>query len=309
MKNGLSGMLVAVLSLLTLSGCIESDTLVQVNKDGSGGIMVRTYLSEEAIAMTGGMDDMAAAMADEWGEAGADVPGLSELPVFLQGMVLGQAEQYGDSVRLAQVRKATNDQGWNGFMARFEFDDINQVRLSSGMTPGDDDADGETVYRFAFTRGDTAELQLIPSRQSPSFEMGAGTDMAEMAEMDMEDFEFEGEFDFEEMDFGEMDLSEMMGGMDDAMGAMFGSMFKGMRVSLYVEVAGNIVQTDARHQSEARPNRVTLMAMNMDELMSHPDALSQLMKSDPDAVYNLQAEGAPGVKMEDPGKTITIRFR
>lgn len=305
MSNVLCRLGAACLAMLLVSGCMESDTLVQVNKDGSGGILVRTFLSEEAIAMTGSMEDMAAALAEEWGEAGAEVEGLSALPVFLQGMVLGQADQFGDGVRLAQVRKATNDHGWNGFMARFIFDDINQVQLSSGMTPGEGDAAEETMYRFSFTPGETAQLQLIPTRETASLEMEAGVDAVEM---EMEDCGFDGEFEFD-MGFDEMDFSEMMGGMDDAMSAMFGTMFKGMRFSIQVEVSGDIVDTDAGHRSDTRPNRVALVDMNFDELMAHPEAMSQLMKSDPDAMYALQAEGAPGLKMEDPDKTVTIRFR
>lgn len=306
MNNMLCRLGFTCLAVLLVSGCVESDTLVQVNKDGSGGILVRTFLSEEAIAMAGGMEEMALALAGEWGETDAEVEGLSELPVFLQGMVLGRAEQYGEGVRLAQVRKATNNQGWNGFMARFEFDDVNQVHLSSGMTPGEGDAAEETMYRFLFIPGETAQLQLIPTRETPSVEMDVGIDTMEM---DLDEFEFEDEFDFEGMDVEEMDFSGMMEGMDDAMSSMFGAMFKGMRFSIQVEVDGNIVDTDARHRSDTRPNRVALVDMNMDELMSHPEALSQLMKSDPDAMYELQAEGAPGLKMEDPDRTVTIRFR
>lgn len=234
------------------------------------------------------------------------VEGLSDLPVFLQGMVMERVEEFGENVRLTAIQKETNDAGWEGYMARLAFDDVNEIRMTSGMG-GDDEMDAdETEYRVEFTPGETAELRLIPRTPEP----GAAATEPEMqmtmtdedgTEIEMEDMDIDMDFD--------MDLGEAMDGMDDAMGAMFANMFKGMRMRMLIEVEGEIVETDASHRSTSRPNRIALVDVDMDKLMEHPDALQRLMGEDQQAMYELQKEGAPGLLMEDPEKPIMIRFR
>lgn len=294
------GSLASVFALLVLSGCMESATVLQVNKDGSGTLVVREFLSQDALSMMVGMETMADAMVAEL--ADADVPGLSGLPRSLQGMVLARAEAFGKGVRLTEVREAANDQGWKGYMARFDFEDVNTVHVASAMAPDDDPSAAESAYRFSFTPGDTAELRLIP-HQAEAAPQASG-EIHEMGQFDLEGFEPD-----DDLGVGDLDLGDMMQGMDESMSAMFGEMFRGMRMSLYVDVNGEIVDTDARYRSAARPNRVALVDVHFDELMSHPDALSHMMKNDPESMYKLQDKGVPGLLMEDPGQPLTIRFR
>jgi hypothetical protein len=301
--------LLSLLSLVILSGCIESSTVIQVRKDGSGAIHVREFISNEALSMMGGIESMAAqtAVVDEE----ETIEGVSDLPVFLQGMVRERAGEYGANVRLVAVREAENDRGWQGYMARFEFDDINAVRLATMAAPDGEEGSMESEYRFQFTPGETAVLRLVPAGPPmPPAAMEPGPDDLQVADMDFGemDIDFEG-LGMDELPDFDMDFSGMMNGMEDAMGAMFGNLFKGMRMSMFVEVEGEIVDTDAMHRSESRPNRVALVDVNMDELMAHPEALTRMMSNDPQSVYQLQAEGAPGLLMEDPEKEITIRFR
>lgn len=294
MSRRVCGLFVCAFFMVALSGCMESATVLQVNKDGSGTILVREFLSPETLSMMGGFGSMLDEMAEASGGESEDVDGLGDLPVIMRGMVVERAKEYGDSVRLTAVREVTNDRDWQGYMARFEFDDVNAVRLKSASA---DDGDAETEYRLAFTPGATAELRLIPGK--PADVVAADF----MPEFGMDDMEVEGDMDVP------MDMSGMMEGMDDAMSAMFGNMFKGMRMSVYVDVEGDIVETDAMHRSESRPNRVALVDMDFDKLMSHPEALNRLMSNDPASVFKLQEEGAPGLLMEDPDKPVTIRFR
>lgn len=282
------GML-AMLGLLT--GCIESSTVVQVNKDGSGSIMVRDFFAGEAMAMLGGFDDMAAAFGQPEGDPD-DV--LATLPVMLRSMVESRAFDFGEDVRVVMAREEQNDKGWKGYLARFEFDDVTQIRMSS--TSGPDDSDSTTEYRFEFEPGPLATLRLVPSVVADP-----GDDEGTLAFGD-------DEMDMDAGAFGD-DAGQMFEGMEAAMAGMIGNMFKGMQMNLLVEVDGEIVETDARHRSAARPNRIALASIDMDRIMAHPEALQVLMKNDPSALYKLQEEEVPGLIMEDPSRTVTIQFR
>ncbi len=314
MKSSAFKSLLALWSMLVLSGCIETSSVLQVNKDGSGTILVREFLSQEAISMLGGFEDM---MGDMGAADDQEIEGLSDLPVFLQGMVRERAGEYGENVRLTAVRESTNDRGWKGYMARFEFDDINDVRLAAAMGPDEEEGASETEYEIQFTPGDVAELRLVPRATAAPATRDPAQDPAVMHEFEMDTVEVEAmdESDmnaFMDMDFDmdmDIDFGDMMEGMEGAMGDMFANMFKGMRMSMFIDVEGEIVETDAQHRSGTRPNRIALLDMNMDELMSHPDAMNLMMSNDPQAMYQLQEEGVPGLLMENPEKAITIRFR
>jgi len=201
------------------------------------------------------------------------------LPQAFQSMVKAKVAEYGEGVRLEQVSAATNDQGWRGYMARFVFADINDVSLTASMNP-EEEQDGPS-FSFAFTPGDTAELRLVPSKEAA--EALAVEDAPHMP--------------------------EGMEGMDDAMAAMMMPMMQGMRVAMYVRVEGEIVESDATFTSVPEDNMVTLMYVNFDELIQHPDAMSTMMANDPRAIYKLQDAGAPGVRVEKQDQPVTIRFR
>ncbi len=292
MKTLLRGVGLAGLCLF-LSGCIESTTLLDVRKDGSGTIRVQEYYSPQIMSMMEGFQDTARQMEmtfdDEDGVAhSADVGG--ELPADLfEEQIRSKIQEYGPGVTLEESREVTNDQGWKGFEAIYAFPDINRIQIGGTEMA---DADDDTIrYTFEFTADDTATLRIIPVRAettAPAGEMDA-TDVEELHAGDMET----------------MDDADMFGGMD----AMFGNMFQGMRVRMLVRVDGEVVESNAEYPVAGRDNLFTLMDVEFDRFLDDPDALQLLMAEDPDALYKLKDKDIPGIRVEDPDQTITIRFR
>jgi len=155
------------------------------------------------------------------------------------------------------------------------------------------------------TPGDTATLRIVSSKPDSAQAESQAQDMADsMPPME----------GFEDFDFGDTVQEEAVSGndMDDLggamMGGMMGSMFKGMRMSVYVQVNGDVVETDAKHRSEKRDNIFTLMDMNMDAIMKNPEAMKLMMNNDQDGLDKLSEMGVEGLVMEEPGRTITIQF-
>ena len=100
----------------------------------------------------------------------------------------------------------------------------------------------------------------------------------------------------------EMDMSDMP--MD-----MLKPMLSGMRMTLLIAVEGEIVETNARYQSQKQPNVVTVMDISMDRLLDHPEGAKLLQSGQASDTAALAALDIPGIKMEEPGKEIVIRFK
>ncbi len=264
---------------LLVTGCMESVTVVQVRKDGSGALHIRDFISDQALGMMQGFEEMAA-LADAEGQS-AEVPGWDQLTPLQQNMLSTRVNEFGAQARLVSVEAVTNEKGWKGYRARLAFDDINALNLATAL---EDDAG--PAYQLAFTPGDVAELRIMP-------QTGAAEDVPDTLDLET----------------AEAELGGMMEGMNEAMLDMFRPMFAGMRMSLFVEVEGEIVETNAAHQSAARPNRIALLDVDFDQVLSHPEALAHMANNQAGGLKELQALGITGVLAEDPDQTVTIKFQ
>jgi hypothetical protein len=298
-----------VVGMLAVTGCIESTTVVRVNKDGTGELFVREFMSTEITTMMEGMGEMVEGMAESMNETMEAENDQAFEKAGLSGMTLDMAKaktvQFGEGVTLQSVREATNTQGWKGYQARYTFNDVTTLNLSGTPSEGGEQNSGELMYRFEMTPGDTATLRIVSSKPDSAQAESQAQDMADsMPPME----------GFEDFDFGDTVQEEAVSGndMDDLggamMGGMMGSMFKGMRMSVYVQVNGDVVETDAKHRSEKRDNIFTLMDMNMDAIMKNPEAMKLMMNNDQDGLDKLSEMGVEGLVMEEPGRTITIQF-
>lgn len=260
--------------MILLSGCLESTTVIRVKKDGSGEILVREFMSTEVTSMM----QSAQGMMDQGATAGEK--DTTKLPLLMQGMLDEKIEQFGSGVKLAEVKEATNARGWKGYQARMTFADANTLRIS-GASEGKDGPKGpELSYRFEFEPGSTATLRLIPE----------GDAAATAASM-------------------EMDLPEMEEEMTPMMMAMMAPMLEGMKVGVFLQVEGSIVDTDANHRDPARNNIVTLMDIDFAQIGDNPEILKLMTKRDPAALEKLRDQEIPGFRVQDEKRSVTIRFK
>jgi hypothetical protein len=312
------GLGVAVLGL-GCGGCIESTTVLNVNKDGSGTIMVREFYSPQMAGMMSGMGDMMSGMVSGMGDMTAGMMGTNK-PVggakpgadaakkvdFVAGAAKGKAAKFGPNVRQIEYAEKTNKEGWKGFEAKYAFPDISKLKVALGeaesgdasSSQGKTSAKMDTAYSFSFSPGDPARLEIVPIKQkkpavgsaAPGPETNAAGSVGEAAGQTPP----------------EMGGGEEMGA---AMMQMMAPMLKGMRMTFITQVNGSIVKTNAKFTSAKHPNAFVVMDMPMDKLLANPEAMKLMSSDSPQDRAKLAALNIPGVLLEDPDKAITVSFK
>ena len=258
-----------VFFILVLMGCIETVTIIHVNKDGSGMI-------EEKVVITNAFTELIAGFSGEQAKSENE-------PEFLDEDELRErAAGMGQGVRLVSAEPIKSDMG-NGYKAVFHFDDINKVKVN--QNPGDSlpsmgeggDAPPEELISFKFTKGATAKLEIINPVEPPQADSGEG-----------------GEAD--------MNLAE-----NPAMLDMMKNLYKDMKLAIIVEVDGKIVDTNASYRDGSRVTIMEMDFGKLMEdedsfmalLKSNPDTIEEMKEL---------SKSSPGIKVETEDR-ITIRFR
>ena len=263
--------LVAVVAAVTLTGCINSTTLVKVNADGSGTVEQTTLMNMAAIK---GM------MPGAEKQTGGAVVNRADLE--------RTAARMGKGVRLVSADPAKGANGWEGSKAVFAFDDINQIQVSqgpsmSGGTNGRMSAEPTTddPVKFSLTRaGGTSTLTIaFIDKPATGVSMQTGDKPGDMPDL----------------------TNPMLMGM-------LKSMFAGFKINIDLEVAGAIVKTNAEY---VNGSRLTLLEMDLDSLLADEAKLKALqgqIGSEPSlSAIKPFLKDIKGIKIDGP--TINVQFR
>lgn len=272
--------LAAALLTLGLSGCLQIEKIVKLKPDGSGTIEETVMMSKAGVAQ---MQQMAAG----FGEAGGkkeDKPAKG-FDLLDEPKLKAAAEKMGEGVTYVSAKKIETETS-SGFVAVYAFTDINKVKLDQNPgdampTPGGvKTADGpggkkSEPVTFKFTKGSPAELIV----KMPEPDMKAGAKKKE----------------------------EQPAGMEDMAMQMMQQMFKDMKISMAVEVAGTIKETNAEYKSGSR---VTLMEMDFNKLLANPEKFKKMAKEDPKTLQETKAlmKGIDGMKVETAPE-VKIKFQ
>jgi hypothetical protein len=198
------------------------------------------------------------------------------------------AARMGQGVRLVSAEKATGENGFEGTKAIFAFDDISQIQISqdpamSGSTRGraSSEPTADDPVKFRFTRGATSStltIDYIDKAPAGSVQPNAA---------------------------GAGDMPDLTNPM---IMNMLKTMFQGFKINIGLEVAGNIVKTNAEYVSGPR---VTLLEMDVVELLSDETKLKALQgKIGPDASLSQlkpYLKDLKGIKIDGP--SISVEFR
>jgi len=100
---------------------------------------------------------------------------------------------------------------------------------------------------------------------------------------------------------------EQAPGMEDMAMQMMKQIFKDMKISMSIEVAGTIKETNAEYHDGSR---VTLMEMDFNKLLADPEKFKQLAKENPQSLQESKAlmKGIDGVKIETAPE-VKIKFQ
>ncbi len=184
----------------------------------------------------------------------------------------------GPDVKLKEIKYIEKEDGSKGSLAIFTFKDISKVKFGQlkskkgkVSTEGGDDS---ITYTFNVAKdGDSTVLTIIP--KAP-----------------------EAKTDTEKKKPTEQELAQAMRTM---------KMMGGLKMQQLVEVNGKIVKTNATHVSKDK-DAVCLLYLNMDKLMENEAALKKMLMNQDDFAAMAKID-AKGIKVEDPKKKITIRFK
>jgi hypothetical protein len=267
--------LLVLLSAGALSGCFQSLVLVKVNKDGSGTL-------EETMVLTESFSQLLAKMS------GQEAPSQDKQKNDVDEQRLQEkARAMGEGVRLVSAEPVKNEKG-SGYRAVFSFPDINKVRVN--QNPGAGIAAGpgaeeesqsqspEEWLQFRFTPGSTSTLQVL--YPTPT----------------------EGEQETQKEEEPQQDMGE-----NPEMMQMMRQLYSDMRISITLEVAGRIVDTNARYVDGSR---VTLMDVDFGKLLEDETRFQQLLNANPKSIEEIeQITGDNPALRLDTQQEISIRFR
>lgn len=262
-----------IVATAALSGCLQSNTLVKVNIDGTGTIEQTVVISPNAM-------DMMSAM----GQIGDQKSGAQPADQFFnEATFRDAAARLGPGVRFVSTQPVTVD-GMKGMKAIYAFDDVSRVRVTQGPSmPGMGASEAEpskqppVTFQLKKQAGGAALTITMPEPDK-----NAAANAAEGKEMP----------------------SQMP---PEAMG-MMQMLLKGMKVNLGVQVSGKILKTNAAHHTDTT---VTLLEVDMDTLMQDPAMVQALQGKlrpgvSPQEIQAVLA-GVKGVKMSGP--TVIIEWR
>ena len=262
---------IAFATAVLFNGCIQIETTLFINKDGSGTINERVVMSKAFVNML-----------KEFALSFQDSTSKEEFTLFKDDEIIDDAKNYGADVNYVS-HNFISDENWEGYKAIYSFNDVSKIKIS----PDPDDkvevgmGDEETgqakeFYYFSFIQGDIAELII----DRPEIEKDKG----ESEEIEQDETEE----------------------INDEIGDEFLEMMDGMSIKIKVGVDGNIVNTNA---SYVDGSEVTLFQMDFSEMMKDKDNFKEFTNKEPKNLDEMKEflEKFPSMKIEIE-KPIKIKF-
>ena len=282
------------LIFLCLVGCLQVDTLIKVNPDGSGTIEESFMMSKEAVQlMTEMAEHVMQGLAESEGGQPAGQPKQKQakesFDLFDEAKLNQEADVKGEGVTYVSGKKMATDR-FEGYSAIYAFADINKLRLNqnpSDSVPSEPSGGGsekQEYVTFHFTKGSPATLVVKLPDEKPEEKDKDTTKPAEMPKPSPADNKQ-----------SEMMLAQMK------------KMFKDMKIAMAIEVQGAVVQTNATHWEGSR---ITMMELDFDKLLQMPEKLMQFSQLQPETLEDAKKfmKDLPGIKAE-MNKEVTIRFK
>ena len=264
-------------TVLFFSGCIDMQTTITVNKDGSGMVEENIFMGKEIINM---FKEFASAFADS-------TEPNKEFNFFEESEIKSKASDFGEGITFVSMENIKTDEK-EGYKAIYEFKDLNNVKVNQDpanevpMTnPAQtEEPKNEYVY-FKFTKGHPNRIVFrLPDSEDKKEEKIKQSEMSETDETNAE--------------ADSSNFDEMIKFMKD------------MRAKIEIKVNGNITKTNATHVDG---NTITLFDINFSELLSDADKLEKFKKLNPNSFEEVKELVAdiPGIKVE-LNKEVFIEF-
>jgi hypothetical protein len=278
--------LCAIIASVFISGCIQADTVIRVNPDGSGVIEETVKLSN---ALLESLQNISKSMAESAADAdanGKDRPkAKAEDPI--KGMMKdaqSREKLYGPDVRFVSVTPIKG-KTMSGYKAIYAFKDISKLRInqnpeSKTMKPADGNekaAKKEEIILFSFVKGPVSTLTITLPENQPVNKPENAVEQPKNPETDP-------------------NAAEMMK-----------AVFKDMSIKVSVHVAGAIVNTNATYHDNSR---ITLVDINFGKILENEKAFEKLNAAQPKTVADMKAllKDIKGLKVE-MNNPVVVQFK
>ena len=263
--------LLAVATVFGLASCFQSETVIHLNKDGSGTIVEETTLGAQAVAMMGQMSAMG-------GEEKDQKDPLAEM--FSEDKAKTKAASLGEGVVFEKSEKIDAG-GKKGARVTYKFADINKLKFK----PGDAVSDMKPAG--------VEEANASQKKEEPvTFNYADGKLVIHLPQPKAGD-KPKTEHPEEEANAQQE--------------AMMKQMFADMKVSVKLMADGGIASTDATH---AAGDTITLMEMDFGKVIQTPGALKKIQAAQPESPEEIEKvlKGIDGIKVEmKPEVTVTLK--
>lgn len=274
-------------AIFLLSGCIQDNLMLNIKPDGSGTI-------EETVLMGNAFIEMMQGLTKGAGETGAEDKGKADVAkpksddsviTEMMDKAKANAKDFGEGVKFVSAKPAKT-QTASGYTAIYSFDDISKVTLSQNpgkKSPGeskkeDAEAAKNDTIKFAFKKGPVSRLSVTmpPPKTEEKKDKKDGAGKKEEAE--------------------DPNALEMMK-----------SMFKDMRVSIVLNMMGDVVSTNATYRTG---KQITLIDMDFGKLINDMPLLKKINQAQPQSVEEIKTmvKGIEGLKLEF-NNPVTIDFK
>ena len=260
----------STLIALVLPGCLQSETTVHLNKDGSGTLVEQTTLGGQMMAM---LEQMSAIGGDKGKDPIADM--------FSAEKAKAKAATLGEGVTF-EKSEPLDIKGNKGARTTYRFADINKLKISTSdamtdLSPmGGQEPAALKQKPIAFAYAGGTLTVTLPEPEKPAADALKPADVPDADE-------------------------------NPQMEAMMKQMLGDMTMSVKVVIEPGIAETDATYRDA---NTITLVDVAMAKLLEKPDTLKKLNsapKDNPAAAMEL-LKGLEGVKMETK-KQVTVKLK
>jgi len=249
MNRMISLLLVGVFSLLATS-CVRTSAVVKVKKDGTGSIISRYYFSPQMLAMIKQLEGLGGGLEGVVGAGGPNLGLIGEMATPDEESLRKDAANYGEGVRYTKHEPGKDDEGWEGYLVTYDFDDIRKVRIDQNSVPG-------KAREFVESSGEEIKADTGGSLTF-ALEGDVLTVKTSFAKAGLEGM----------MDDEQLAQAKAMGMTPSQSMKMAAGMAEGMRAGVFLRAEGGIAETTAAHVTG---DLITLSDADVAKILNDPD--------------------------------------
>ena len=243
------GSAAALAVLLAVTGCVDVETIVSVSRDGTGYVERTVLMSNEVLGMLAGMS------------------GEEDFSLLKEDELSREAEAMGAELVQSEPIEAEN---MSGYRARYEFSNINDLRLNQnpGETVPDQVQEDESAefIKFEMKKGPRPLLTIrFPEPETGTEKEDSGAGQRESP--------------------GSEDIETIK------------QFYRDMRISMKITFPDGIRQTNSSYRDG---NAITLMEIDFGKIIENDEVFSEIMNENIESVEALKryAERVEGLKAE-----------